>query len=419
MGKKHISQLQQQKRSQEITDQVLADVLKLSQKRFKKFDEIIQHLYANDSINQYYFKDARIVKIADYFNALKNNNQALRIKFLNLLLHLEKSSLITKEVSLIQGLFNAVKFSSHWLHPIEEWKPIARSADRQFKELVEFLFCKYEVPAFLVKSLFETSNLLYINWLIHLGNGGKVKLLHKMPITFTQKMAHHFIQAPDSFSIPEAIRWGQTIGLGGDKQLANRIAHSWLGHKPYGDEDMWEQFIRLVIAGVGMFNYNKVTELIDYIREAKRNNNDYHLKGKTLQSLMRQSDEWHNRFSTTKGVQSWKPCGIENYRAKHEQEIVILEELTNSIQLVQEGNTMRHCVASYAYYCAKGRTSIFSMRKYLGDVKLEVMATVEIDLASRKVVQAKARMNNAISKEAKKHLVAWADNQSLTVSAFL
>jgi hypothetical protein len=222
------------------------------------------------------------VKISACFNSIKGSkHETTRNKFRDLLLHLEKSSLITKEDSLINGLFNAAKFSASWIKPLEHWKPTIRNAERQFKELVEYLFCKYEVPEFLVKGFFETTNMLHINWLIHLGNGGRVKDL-SLPIPFTQKMGHHFLQAPASYSVSAAIRWGQTMGLGGDKQLANRIAHSWLGHKPYGDEEMWEQFIRLVVAGSGMFNSNKVTELIDYVREAKRNDSTYHLKGRTL-----------------------------------------------------------------------------------------------------------------------------------------
>jgi hypothetical protein len=121
----------------------------------------------------------------------------------------------------------------------------------------------------------------------------------------------------------------------------------------------------------------------------------------------------------TKGVQVWKPSGIESYKAKQNKEIVLLEELTDSKELVQEGNTMKHCVASYAYYCAKGKTSIFSMRKYLGGVRLDVMATIEIDLQLRKVVQAKAKMNRSISKEARKHLITWAEQQLLSVSPIL
>jgi hypothetical protein len=419
MGKKNISQLQKLKLEQANADQVLTDVLKLSQKRFKKFDEIILHLYAGETINPYYLRDGRITKIYACFSSLKSNkNETVRQKFKDLLIHIEKSSLIKKEYSLIHGLFNAVKFSTHWLNPVEHWKPSTRNAEKQFKELVEYLFCRYEIPGFLVKGFFEHTNMLYINWLIHLGNGGRVKDL-SMPIPFTQKMGHHFLQAPSSFTVEEAIRWGQTLGLGGDKQLANRIAHSWLGHKPYGDEEMWEQFIRLVVAGSGMFNCNKVTELIDYVREAKRIDAAYHLKGRTLQSLMRQSDDWHNRFSAIKGMQVWKPCGLESYKVKLNEDFILFEELTDSKQLAEEGNVMKHCVASYAWYCDKGKTAIFSMRKYLGGVKMDIMATIEVDLSLRRVVQAKAKANKAISNEAKKHLTAWAERQLVSVSPIL
>ena len=78
------------------------------------------------------------------------------------------------------------------------------------------------------------------------------------------------------------------------------------------DYNIWESFLQLLIRN-GMFNHDKLTELIDYVRETKRENANYNLKGRTLQSLMRQSDEWHCKYKNVKGNWFWKPCGIDGF----------------------------------------------------------------------------------------------------------
>ncbi len=48
----------------------------------------------------------------------------------------------------------------------------------------------------------------------------------------------------------------------------------------------------------------------------------------------------------------------KNYKRKRDQEIILMEELTGSKLLAQEGRAMRHCVASYVHKCVSGSTSL-------------------------------------------------------------
>jgi hypothetical protein len=98
---------------------------------------------------------------------------------------------------------------------------------------------------------------------------------------------------------------------------------------------------------------------------------------------------------------------------------VVLEELTESRRLTEEGKAMKHCVGSYAFYCARGKSAIFSLRKYSGGVLLDIMATIEVNLALQRIVQAKAKMNKPISDEAKKYMEAWAINEGLVLNPYL
>ena len=397
-------------------EQALRDALKFSQKRFKKFNEVIIQLYNGERLDKFFSTDKRIWKIYSCFNRIQ---KGLKILLKDVLIYLDNNSGLIDNEKNIQAVYNMVSHRVYWRNDIYKWKPCSKSADAQMKELVNYLFCQYSIPAFMYKAFFEEKDTIQINWSIHLASGRKVKEMRDVPIPFTQKTGHYFLHAPANYSIAEALRWAQVKALGGDDKLAARVVASWLGNKPYSNEDFWERFIQIVIQG-GMFNLNKLTELIDYVREAKRENAGYHLKGRTLQSLLRQSDEWHSRFvHKSRAATIWKPCGIEGVRIERKSCIIKLEELTEGKQLAEEGRAMKHCVASYTWYCANGKTAIFSLRKYEAGFVQDIMATIEVNLALKRIVQAKAKMNKPISDEAKKYMTDWAEKEGLMINAYL
>ncbi|WP_205508541.1 PcfJ domain-containing protein [Longitalea arenae] len=151
----------------------------------------------------------------------------------------------------------------------------------------------------------------------------------------------------------------------------------------------------------------------------KRTNAGYNLKGRTLQSLLKQSDEWHKRSSYSGGLQYWRPCGIEGYRFEKEEGDIVVEELISTKELMKEGRTMKHCVASYAYLCVKGRTAIYSFRRYTTEQMQETLATIEVNIAAQKIVQAKGKMNKPVSNEVRKCMELWAKKRQLSIGAYL
>lgn len=399
-------------------EEFINNVLKFSRKRFKKFDEVILRLYREEDLSTF-FTDRRIAKVNECFQYFSSKTWAAeKTAMKNIFIHLHRHSQLFSGEEYIQTVFNMFKFKAYWRKDVFEWRPSSNRVAEQVNELADHLFCQYAVPGFLYKAFFEMNNMLFINWFIHIGTGRRVKDLMKVPLPFTQKMGHYFLQAPEKLSIAEALRWAQVKGLNGSDELAERIAYSWIGTKEYGDEDFWEAFIRIVANG-GMFDLDQLTQLIDYVREMKRENGNYILKGRTLQSLLRQSDEWHDRSMEIKGTRFWTSSGLYGYKAEKKMETVRMEELTRSKLLVEEGRTMKHCVATYAHQCVTGKTAIFSLRKYSFDLLIETMATIEVNLSIRRVVQAKAKMNKKISDEARKHLDEWANKNELSINPYL
>jgi len=376
-------------------------------------------LYRGEDLSRFFNTDKRMWKINECFNNLskKGNQQAVKL-LKDVFIYLDRCSTLMNDENLIQAVYNVFQFKANWRKDIFQWKAVDKSSSSQFVELADYLFCRYEVPAFLYKAFYEPNDKRFIRWFIHLAAGGKVKEMNDIPIPFTQKMGHYFIHASADLSIIAALRWAQVKGLGGNDELAKRIAYSWIATKPFGDEIFWDSFIQLLVRS-GMFNHEKLTELIDYVREAKRQNNSYDLKGRTLQSLMRQSDAWHGVHKHVKGNWFWKPSGLYSLKIERKTDIVKVEELTEATRLVEEGKAMKHCVASYAYLCAQGKSAIFSLRKYSGGRLEDIFATIEVNIFLKAIVQAKAKMNRKISEEARKYMELWAAKNGLTINPYV
>jgi PcfJ-like protein len=426
MSKKHKTIKEEQQLAKQQREDVINNVLKFSRKRFKKFDEVILQLYLGTDLSSFY-ADRRIWKVNECFTKFSSKTKSVdRAILKNVFVYLGRHSLLLSGEEYIHATFNMVQFRAYWRNDIFEWKPSSNRGAAQVNELAFYLFCQYKVPGFLYKAFYEKTNFLFINWFMHIGTGGRAKDLLKVPFTLSQKMAHYFLQAPEKFTIAEALRWAQVKGMmpgragtdGGDDKLAERIAYSWLGTKTYEDEDFWETFIRILVNG-GMFEHDRLIEIIDYVRETKMQQENYSLKGRTLQSLMRQTDEWHRRTFHTKGNQFWSSCGLYGYKVERKEEVVKIEELTGSKWLADEGRTMKHCVSSYTHFCVAGKTAIFSLRKYSLGILTDRLATIEVNLSLKRVVQAKAKLNKKISDDARKHLDEWADKNELTISPYL
>jgi hypothetical protein len=87
-------------------------------------------------------------------------------------------------------------------------------------------------------------------------------------------------------------------------------------------------------------------------------------------------------------------------------------ELTDSVQLRNEGAALHHCVASYAYRCHRGASRIWSLRLWQGE-KVRHVLTVEVDPKKRAVIQARGRANRFPSGRALELLQHWASREKL------
>ncbi|WP_430411137.1 PcfJ domain-containing protein [Kordia sp.] len=364
----------------------------------------------------------------DLFRSLNKKRQSRRrTAFKEILDHLYKQrcTKLLRNHEYLHAIYNIVWFCSSYVRDIKTWKRNSHNPDKQLKDLARHCFAKYDVPAFMFEA-WSDSNRKYMMWFIDLGCGLSVKNLSKVPVRLTKKGAHYFLQAPANYTIEMALRRAQALAFGTDEIVADRIACSALSRNNFANEGFWETVIQFFMRQ-SMLDFNKMGEIIDYLTFSIQQDREYTIKGRTITSLTRQSDEWHVAQAihevNTRELYTWEPSISSSLIAKTKEKTNVkryrLFELCSSKELIAEGRKMNHCVASYARSCCVKVTSIFTLRCASFLKTEETLATIEVDLRSKTIVQAKARYNKPISAVAKKIMKDWATHHDLNIGKWL
>ncbi|MGB3849021.1 MAG: PcfJ domain-containing protein [Tunicatimonas sp.] len=362
------------------------------------------------------------------FSAMAAKKLAQRICFRALLLHLDqqKCQKLLQDPDYLTGLFALSSHVPTIRQPVKTWRRTSHNTEKQFVSLINHCFVRYAVPPFFYRVWLDAKKTTQQRWFIDLAQGKSIRQVGKLPVAMTKKMGHFFTQAAATLTVEEALRWAQAKGMGGSDQLAQAIAGSRLSRNEFKEERLWETVIRFLVQQPEE-HAPRVGEVIDYIAHAFEQNATFSMKGRTWTALWRQTEAWHeelNRERKLGGRYTWEASGIaERVVTKgsgNKVKTYRLMELCSSKALATEGRKMRHCVSSYAHVCYKQRSAIFSLRvRDQLTAEESTLATIEVDLRQRRVVQAKARFNAPISAPACQMMEEWAKEEKLTLSPWL
>ena len=227
-------------------------------------------------------------------------------------------------------------------------------------------------------------------------------------------MEHHVRQAPDHYTVAQALRYGETRGLGGRGELAREVASGWLGRR-IDHSDFWRSVI-LFLAANSEIEIEHVNPIIDCIQANKFGGEevltekgtatrtapwpDFAMKGRTVKSILRLVSAWHTDLSANKLGRcfSWQKSSIQGYRFLEERAGEeghfdwTIQELLDSGALHAEGRAMRHCVYTYADRCRRGETTIWSLRLRVKE-QGKSLVTIEVDPQRRAIIQVRAKCN--------------------------
>lgn len=332
---------------------------------------------------------------------------------------------------IVKMLLRVAEHVESWQRPLWEWCAPAASPFVQVRSLVNHLFAKYPVPGFMTKVWFldEASDDWQRELFVHLGRGRSVRAV-AMRIPMTKAMARHFMTAPDDLSVPQAVRWSQVLALGGGEALARVVVGTCLRNF-MDDEDFWATVVRFVVRNWPM-SRGEVEEIVRFVYQQRVEpayavlgfgadrrplQPNFSLRGRTLRSLRRHMDGWRERTLlelTGYGPERkrWEGSDIGALRYVEDGREWTIEEVLSDRELRIEGRTMKHCVAQYIPYCARGWTSIWSMKVTDGERRRRVL-TIEVNPRTKTVRQALGRRNAAPDAASRAVLVRWVRQEQL------
>jgi hypothetical protein len=331
-------------------------------------------------------------------------------------------------------------YHGDWLRPVESWHPVKQNAWPQFSSLAQHLLARYPVPPFMTSAWFDLppgEKLPQHDWYKHLGRGENIRTA-KLPLRLTKAMAHLFTRAPHHYSAVAALRWAQVRGLGGSQALARAVVGTRLG-KVLENEEFWESVLHFFVNHpcLDLAQVGPVVDFLQYQRfEWKEGVSadgvfgkqppprpDYTMKGRTVASVLRQVEEWHKELGreTNQPSISWRHAPFNEFRLVQGEEglgnmrMWTITEILTSRALFLEGQTMRHCVATYKERCIQRQVSIWSVQVETQRGRQRAL-TIEVDIPQRTIRQVRGKCNRLPSANERAIVERWAAVEGLRIA---
>lgn len=426
---------QRQRRDElDVLTRMQATRMMATEKKERNLKEIIPRIYRKE-LSPEKLRNTSTREIAAAFQESDTPEVLLK-----LLLYLEDNTDLLKDTTYIHGIAALANHYESWIRSLEAWYVKKHNRDRQFSDLARHLLATYDVPLFMDQVWFNGDE-THQNWFKHIGAGQNIRTAQDIPLAFTKKMAHHFLNAPKQYTVEEALRWGQVHGLGGDRRLVDALRGTRLT-QDFNNDDFWINVIRFFIANP-MLDVSHVNPIIDYIWNQKYENRrvfvergvatetepvqpNFSMNGRTPETLLRQVAAWHRELGKEMGAGNlhWRYSDINDLRfqegnkQEHDTKFWYIRELVSTDELVAEGRAMSHCVRTYAKSCYAGRSSIWTMEVEDEHGRRKVL-TIEVSLSEKLIRQVRGKRNRRPTLKEKNLLRRWAAQEGLQLAEYI
>ncbi len=344
----------------------------------------------------------------------------------------------------IPVLLRLAEYRDQWIREPESWKPDLQLDPRQLLiSLIHHLVLEYEIPKFCDGAWFINGPIRHIerDWFCHLAQGGNIRKFPGWVPPMTKRAASLFLIVPESFSMREAIRYGQVLAIGISISDAIAITSSRIGL------DFSYDSIYLPMLEMWAATQREMLELeivSDYIwaRCHLYGPQSIQFKGRTWASLVNSARNfflegikvtgldylvpsdidcsyWRN-LTLRALADSWNPMvEVKPFEKVSEGWFWKMVEITSQRELDEEGSDMDHCVSEYSGACQRGEISIFSLRsRRQSDSELDRDVTVEVWRKKRKVLQVKAWRNRRPHRSTRRMVMQWCKENDIDPGAY-
>jgi len=283
---------------------------------------------------------------------------------------------------------------------------------------LDHLFALYAVPRFLHSQWsreLDASRLKWLCWFIVLGQGGSLKRVGELfQWNISNRFQHYLYDVPAKASPIQACIYAEVKRLGGrDIDFARVIRSLALVVDPTepsanaSHAGFWHETVRWLIHHRDDIT-DEQSDLIlswamhEYTEAERAHARPFSWKGRSVAAVLERSIAYRRQLERPWSGYRWSGHSWDWVMDQVPLGRWSFIELTSGEDLFLEGQAMHHCVASYASRCASGYSAIVSLR--LDDVR---RITVEIDLRTRQVVQARGPFNRPVQPEEQMAIGQW------------
>lgn len=318
------------------------------------------------------------------------------------------------------------------IRPISEFRPVGKSVESQLFSLVNHLYCKYKMPTFLYNIFTPEHRSHLAQWaderdlFIKLAQGAGVSSLCKdgyLPDCLTKRMQHLFMRGEREDTIIGAVRRAQVTAFGGSKSLVTAVQNTFL-REGQNNELFWQGVIQW-FCSAGMLHMPQVGPMLDYLRSRRDQDAKFSMKGRTIGSVMRETEEWHATLAKIRVSKDHGPFPASGfsgavYKTGNLETPVVwtVSEILTPQALATEGRTMKHCVFSYSFAIRKGSTSIWSLHMAHPEKGDWRVLTVEVSNTTRQIRQARGICNRAPTTQECDILRMWVNDNGLSLALY-
>lgn len=291
-----------------------------------------------------------------------------------------------------------------------------------------------------INNAFTKMRELQRNWFICVATGGSLYKEHTKAF-LTKKETHRFLTCAFDVTFDEALIYALAASHTDDIGIQTRLFKSKLAKKQvinFGEQryvpvtalsrieeenaPFWRDVVRYFAQHP--VSINLLNDLIDYLTAMRGQDQNYNMKGRTIDSLTSQMQQWHRDLGRVKrmGNRTWAGVPVADAEYLNEGRDPKCDwsfvQIKTSKMLADEGNKMHHCVYSYQTHCISGRTSIWSMkRRFSGaGANYERAITLEVNNNEGSIVQIRGYANRLATDRELEVIRTWAAENGLRVA---
>lgn len=322
-------------------------------------------------------------------------------------------------------------YSEYWIKRPNTWvnRQKTKNKDKLRLDLVRYTFGFYKCPTFLERVWLpephathltrekNSTTSKFIPWYLAVAQG---KSLFKECTKgiLSKKETHAFLIAPNEFTVDQNIWWARGYSeSGGHIGTAGKIARSNLAVKDYKNE-FWISVMRFFVRFPT--NVAEMNDIMDFFVYTLRENENYSLKGRSLEAVRTSCEVWHRFLNKQKSIGggTWEGCPIDDTSyavgKKENQTYWTMRQIKTGNDLLKEGQAMRHCVVAYKRECMEGKNFIWSLssKDSAGNKKRNL--TIQMD-KHYNIIQYRGLANRAPRPNEEHILQRWARDKDVNI----